>query len=109
MKTAIRGAQTMSTILPDGPRNAPGFRGIVSLTIALIAVSGVLCRVAEAATRPNIVVILADDLGYGDVGFNGGSAKTPHLDQLAATGLKLTAHYVHPMCSPTRAALLSGR
>lgn len=62
-----------------------------------------------AAGKPNFVIILADDLGYGDVGFQGGAAKTPHLDKLAAEGVRLAAHYVHPMCSPTRAALLTGR
>lgn len=68
------------------------------------------CSVVTASQdKPNLVIILADDLGYGDVGFQGGEAKTPHLDKLAAEGVRLTAHYVHPMCSPTRAALLTGR
>ncbi len=58
---------------------------------------------------PNFVIILADDMGYGDPGYHGGRAKTPNLDRLAAEGVKLEAHYVHPMCSPTRTALLSGR
>ncbi len=62
-----------------------------------------------AAEKPNFVIILADDLGYGDVGYSGGEAKTPTLDRLVKESVKLTAHYVHPMCSPTRAALLSGR
>lgn len=66
-------------------------------------------QLSQAAARPNFVVILADDLGYGDVGFQGGAAKTPNLDRLAAEGVTLKAHYVHPMCTPTRAALLSGR
>jgi arylsulfatase A-like enzyme len=72
------------------------------------------CRVfagdlAERASRPNIVFILADDLGYADVGFHGGNAPTPHLDRLAREGIDLVTHYVHPVCSPTRTALMSGR
>jgi arylsulfatase A-like enzyme len=62
-----------------------------------------------AADKPNFVIILADDMGYGDPGYHGGDSKTPALDRLAAEGVKLEAHYVHPMCSPTRTALLSGR
>lgn len=60
--------------------------------------------------RPNIVFILADDLGREDCGFMGGKEiKTPHIDKLAAAGAKLDAFYVQPVCSPTRAALLTGR
>src|SRR5688572_3098981 len=60
--------------------------------------------------RPNIVMIIADDLGGNDVGFNGGKEiKTPNLDALAAAGARLDAFYVQPVCSPTRAALMTGR
>ena len=59
---------------------------------------------------PNIVVILADDLGYADPGFHGGDAKlTPHIDRLAEQGLRLTDFYAHSVCAATRAALLTGR
>lgn len=64
---------------------------------------------AAEEKRPNVLVILADDLGYGDVGYHGSPYRTPHLDALAASGLRLEQHYVFPMCSPTRAALLTGR
>jgi arylsulfatase A-like enzyme len=63
----------------------------------------------NAAEPPNIVFMMADDLGWADVGFHGGSAPTPNLDRLAREGVELTQHYVAPVCSPTRAALLSGR
>jgi arylsulfatase A-like enzyme len=64
---------------------------------------------ADAPARPNVVFIMADDLGWADVAFHGGNAPTPHLDQLAAEGLELTQHYVAPVCSPTRTGLLTGR
>ncbi|MES2569957.1 MAG: arylsulfatase [Verrucomicrobiota bacterium] len=65
---------------------------------------------ATDAPRPNIVFLMADDLGHHDVGFTGGKEiKTPHLDALAAGGARLDAFYVQPVCSPTRAALLTGR
>lgn len=60
-------------------------------------------------SRPNIVFMMADDLGWADVGFHGGSAPTPNLDALAAEGLELTQHYVAPVCSPTRSGLMTGR
>src|SRR5690349_13063866 len=60
--------------------------------------------------RPNIVFLIADDLGYQDVGFTGGKEiKTPNLDALADQGARLAAFYVQPVCSPTRAAFLTGR
>ncbi|MBI5383111.1 MAG: arylsulfatase [Verrucomicrobia bacterium] len=65
---------------------------------------------APAPERPNIVYFLIDDLGRCDVGFMGGTdIKTPHIDKLAAAGAKLEQFYVQPVCSPTRAALMTGR
>jgi len=60
-------------------------------------------------TRPNIVLIVADDLGYSDIGAFGGEIATPNLDALAARGAQLANFYVSPACSPTRAMLLTGR
>lgn len=60
-------------------------------------------------TAPNIIVILADDLGFSDAGAFGGEIETPNLDRLAATGVRMSAFYATPRCSPSRAALLTGR
>jgi arylsulfatase A-like enzyme len=65
---------------------------------------------AIAADRPNVVIFLADDLGWADVGFHGGSQiDTPSLDRLAREGAQLDRFYATPICSPTRAALMTGR
>src|SRR6185295_3412164 len=66
---------------------------------------------AGEATRPNIVFILADDLGYGDLSCYGQQKfKTPNIDGLAAEGMKFTAHYSgHNVCAPSRCALMSGK
>jgi len=77
--------------------------------VLLCAALVLSCTQLSAAERPNIVYLLADDLGYTDVGFHGSEIKTPHLDKLAAAGARLEAFYVQPVCSPTRAALLTGR
>lgn len=63
---------------------------------------------ASAAERPNILLILADDLGYSDLGCYGGEIETPHLDGLASSGLRFTQFYNTGRCWPTRAATLSG-
>jgi arylsulfatase A-like enzyme len=77
----------------------------IGLLVVLVSSGGF------AADKPNIVVIVADDLGYADVGFQGcKDIPTPHLDALAKNGVVCTNGYVsHPFCSPTRAGLLSGR
>ena len=63
---------------------------------------------AGMAKRPNIVMILGDDLGFSDMGAFGGELRTPHLDSLAKAGLRCTQFYTHASCSPTRSMLLSG-
>ena len=63
---------------------------------------------AEEPARPNIVLIMSDDMGYSDIGCYGGEIKTPNLDQLAADGLRYTQFYNTARCCPTRACLLTG-
>lgn len=83
-------------------------RRLFTLWLAVFAAAIVLP--SRAAERPNVVYILADDLGRNDCGFMGGTEiKTPQLDRLAKAGAVLDAYYVQPLCSPTRAALLTGR
>ncbi|UCD49674.1 MAG: sulfatase-like hydrolase/transferase, partial [Phycisphaerales bacterium] len=65
-------------------------------------------RAASAAFRPNVLIILADDMGYSDLGCYGGEIQTPNLDALAARGLRFTQFYNAARCCPTRAALLTG-
>jgi arylsulfatase A-like enzyme len=75
-----------------------------------LAFAGEPSPAASAAPKPDILFILADDMGFADAGFNGGKQiKTPNLDKLAMGGAVLDAFYVQPVCSPTRAALMTGR
>ncbi len=82
--------------------------GRVLLAVWLVW-AAVASAAASAASKPNIVFILADDLGFGDVAFHGGPVPTPHLDKLAREGVELTQHYVAATCSPTRSAFMTGR
>ncbi|MEY3173174.1 MAG: Arylsulfatase [Planctomycetota bacterium] len=87
----------------------------IALTLLTTSVlsfcSGLPATAAEPINpRPHILIFVIDDLGYADVGFNGGrEIQTPAIDALAAEGTVLAAHYVQPVCSPTRAALMTGR
>lgn len=94
---------------PGGP--ASFCRTLASVVFVLTAVSTAPLFAAPegAAPRPNIVFLLADDLGSHDVGWRGGEIKTPNLDKLALSGARLDQFYVQPVCSPTRAALMTGR
>jgi arylsulfatase B len=68
-----------------------------------------LAPTAPAVERPNIVILLADDLGWADVGYHGGKIDTPSVDRLAREGVRLENFHVAPLCSPTRAGLMTGR
>ena len=79
------------------------------IALAVMAASILVSAPVAASKRPNIVVIVADDLGWADVGYHGGNIDTPSLDKLAEQGVQLNRFYTTPICSPTRAALMTGR
>jgi arylsulfatase I/J len=84
--------------------------GLLACAAALAAGSAAPpARGAAAPRPPNLLVIVADDLGWGDVGYHSSQIRTPNLDRLAAEGVRLEQCYVAPVCSPSRAALMSGR
>src|SRR5688572_14777186 len=89
-------------------------RGCGSVFVA----AGIVCLAASAEAqgqpatpqRPNVVLIITDDVGYGDFGAYGApDIKTPNIDRLAREGVKLTDFYAAPTCTPTRASLITGR
>jgi arylsulfatase A-like enzyme len=100
----------MNAQIPGHQRfTGPFFRSVIAvITLSAIPVEA-RAGGTDPAAHPNIVYILADDLGWADVGWHGREIKTPYLDKLAASGARLEQFYVQPVCSPTRAALMTGR
>ena len=78
----------------------------MKLTAAVLAAFFCTALVEAAATRPNIVLIMVDDMGYSDIGCYGGEVQTPNIDALAGGGLRFTQFYNTGRCCPTRASLL---
>ena len=90
------------------------FLKTLGLGAASLALPGCLKAISQKARhsshkKPNIVFIMADDLGFKDVGYHGGDIKTPNIDKLASEGTRLEQFYVQPVCSPTRSSLMTGR
>lgn len=83
---------------------------LLSQTVLIFVCSLAVSAFASAADKPNIIIFLADDLGYADIGVNGcKDIPTPHVDSIAKNGVRFTDGYAaHPVCSPSRAALMSG-
>jgi uncharacterized sulfatase len=81
------------------------------LRVAASACAGLWLAGATCAEQPNVILVLADDLGYGDIGANGATAiATPHIDQMAREGVRLTSFYASAnVCTPSRAGILTGR
>lgn len=84
------------------------FLAVLSCAVAALLPS-VVGHARAADAKPNILYIVADDLGWKDVGFHGSDIRTPNIDKLAATGARLESFYAQPMCTPTRACLMTGR
>ena len=85
------------------------FMFFYAVLLAVVVVALESLAAAATAVKPNILFIVADDLGWADVGWHGGFGKTPHMDRLVKEGVELDQHYVQPVCTPTRTALMSGR
>ena len=86
----------------------------LSLLSGVVVLTGAITSAQAADSQPNVVVMLADNMGYGDLGSYGSGGElrgmpTPRIDQLASEGLRLTQFFVEPGCTPTRAGLMLGR
>ncbi len=89
-----------------GMKSTPTARRFVQAALVLGLLSSAL---AHGEGPPNVVVIVTDDQGWGDVGFHNPAVYSPRMDALAASGVRFTQHYVMPQCTPTRVALMTGR
>src|SRR5262249_35913348 len=88
-------------------RDAAMIRTLALLTVAMVAIT--FAQGSAAAKQPNIIILLTDDQGYGDLSVHGNPAlKTPNLDKLHGQSVRLTDFHVAPMCTPTRGQLMSG-
>ena len=84
-------------------------RGPVPFLLSLVLCLFAPPAFADPPPKPNIVFIMVDDLGYADPGFQGGEAKTPNIDKLAMQGVRLESYYGQQVCTPGRAAMMTGR
>ena len=86
-------------------------RRVFFSVLTVLGVLGLAKRAAadKTETKPNVVIIVADDLGWADVGFHSNRIPTPHIDRIAREGIELNQFYVFPMCSPSRKRLSSPR
>ncbi len=83
---------------------------VLAMLLSLLALLASTGHAAPGApARPNVLILLADDLGWADVGYRGSEIQTPNIDRLAEEGVRLERFYSAPICSPTRAALMTGR
>src|SRR2546423_799782 len=97
---------TVSTVSPQRRTFRPILERAFALFLAATLFS--FCVLSQAAQKPNVLIILADDMGFSDAGCYGGEIHTPNLDRLAANGLRFTQFYNTARCWPTRAAILTG-
>jgi arylsulfatase len=111
----LQGDQVMETVRQRSARasgeipfSGNWLRTILCIVGMVAALAAPSIAVADSPRRPNIVVILGDDMGFADMGSFGSEIRTPNLDSLAKEGVRFTNFYTNPSCSPTRATLLSG-
>ena len=83
--------------------------GITSAVLPNIFACGKKAGGLKGNARPNIIIVVSDDTGWNDVGYHGSEIKTPNIDKIARESIEFDQFYVHPVCSPTRACLLTGR
>lgn len=97
--------------MPPAPSPRPASAVFAAIIVAVLTASSPAAAAAPAPAKPNVLLIVADDLGYHDTGFQGSrEIPTPHLDRLAASGVRCTQGYVsYSVCSPSRAGFLTGR
>ena len=111
-----RGVQSMESVRRGSARATGGKPSSRSWLAGILCFVGMvatyafpsIATAADSPRRPNIVVILGDDMGFADMGSFGSEIRTPNLDSLASQGVRFTNFYTNPSCSPTRATLLSG-
>jgi arylsulfatase A-like enzyme len=106
MQTEPQRSKRVIVRKPGNTRRYLRMQGIVGMVVALSAPA--ITSAADAPRRPNIVIILGDDLGFSDMGMFGSEIRTPNLDALARNGVRFTNFYTHASCSPTRSMLLTG-
>ena len=106
MQTGPQHSKSLTVTKPGSRRRLLRMPGIVGMVSALAAPAMIFA--ADPPRRPNIVIILGDDLGYADMGSFGSEIRTPNLDALARHGVRFTNFYTHASCSPTRSMLLTG-
>jgi arylsulfatase A-like enzyme len=106
LKTELQLSTRAKAKKPGNLRTLRMAMGAAGMVVALAVPA--IAPAADAPRRPNIVVILGDDMGFADIGAFGSEIKTPNLDSLATNGVRFTNFYTHASCSPTRAMLLSG-
>ena len=82
---------------------------LIAVVMPLLLAANTFGDAPRTSEKPNVVILVADDLGWGDVSFHGSEIRTPSIDRLAAEGVELNRFYVCPVCSPTRAGLMTGR
>jgi arylsulfatase A-like enzyme len=82
---------------------------IVVIYCLFFCLTSGFCNTSKTSQAPNILIIIPDDLGWSDVGYHGSVIKTPNIDKLAQTGIRMEQHYVMPTCTPTRVSLMTGK